>query len=315
MKQNYELKNDKIKERFLQYKKEHPEKMKNPLKFSWSNWGFGLEDFALSCDRLSRAGISYIELHGNHYGADLGYRPAEVKKVMDAYGIKVGGVCGMFSADNDLSSNRPVHRQAAIDYIKREAAFTAEVGGKYMLVCPAAVGRSQKYDDSELERSVDSLSRVADVFVEHKIRAAIEPIRSAETSLVHSVAEAQNYIAKLNHPGVQHINGDVYHMLVEESHIGEALLSAGKQLTNLHMADTNRCALGDGSLDLDTIIMALYLLDYNNDDSCFVTPEPLGPGGDPYPMQHSKTDPAILDKLVFDSVNYFRAREEIVRAM
>lgn len=315
MKQNYELKNDKIKERFLQYKKEHPEKMKNLLKFSWSNWGFGLEDFALSCDRLSRAGISYIELHGNHYGADLGYRPAEVKKVMDAYGIRAGGVCGMFSADNDLSSNRPVHRQAAIDYIKREAAFTAEVGGKYMLVCPAAVGRSQKYDDSELERSVDSLGRVADVFVEHRIRAAIEPIRSAETSLVHSVAEAQNYIAKLNHPGVQHINGDVYHMLVEESHIGEALLRAGKQLTNLHMADTNRCALGDGSLDLDTIIMALYLLDYNNDDSCFVTPEPLGPGGDPYPMQHSKTDPAILDKLVFDSVNYFRAREEIVRAM
>ena len=104
-------------------------------------------------------------------------------------------------------------------------------------------------------------------------------------------------------------------MLVEESHIGEALLKAGKQLTNLHMADTNRCALGEGSLDLDIIIMALYLLDYNNDDSCFVTPEPLGPGGDPYPMQHSKTDPAILDKLVFDSVTYFREREEAVLSM
>lgn len=315
MKQNFELKNEKIKEMFLQYKKENAKQLKKRLKFSWSNWGFGLEDFAVSCDRLNRAGISYIELHGNHYGDDLGYRASEVKKIMNNYGIEVGGVCGMFSADNDLSSNRPAHRQAAIDYIKREAAFTAEVGGKYMLVCPAAVGRSVKYDNSEFERSIDSLSRVADVFVEHQIRAAIEPIRSAETTLIHNVAEAQNYISTLNHPGVQHINGDVYHMLVEESHIGEALLKAGKQLTNLHMADTNRCALGDGSLDLDTIIMALYLLGYNNDDSCFVTPEPLGPGGDPYPMQHSKTDPSILDKLVFDSVNYFRQREEIVRSM
>lgn len=315
MKQNYELKTDKIREQFLQYKKEHPEKLEKKLKFSWSNWGFGLEEFSVSCERLQRAGISYIELHGNHYGPDLGYKPAEVKKIMDSYGIKVGGVCGMFSEDNDLSSNRPIQRQAAIDYIKREAAFTAEVGGKYMLVCPAAVGRSKKYDDSEFERSIDSLSRVADVFVENRIRAAIEPIRSAETSLVHSVAEAKNYIAQLNHPGVQHINGDVYHMLVEEGHIGEALISAGKQLTNLHMADTNRCALGKGSLDLDTIIMALYLLDYNNDDSCFVTPEPLGPGGDPYPMQHSKTDPRILDELVFESVNYFRQREEYVRNM
>ena len=204
---------------------------------------------------------------------------------------------------------------AAIDYIKRESEFTAAVGGKYMLVCPAAVGRPQKYDTSEIDRSIDSLSRVADVFVNYGIRAAIEPIRSAETSIVHSIAEANAYIDLLNHPGVQHINGDVYHMLVEESHIGESLLAAGKRLTNLHMADTNRCALGDGSLDIDTIIMALYLLGYNNDDACFVTPEPLGPGGDPYPAQNAKTDPAILDKLVFNSVNYFRAREEEVLAL
>ena len=61
--------------------------------------------------------------------------------------------------------------------------------------------------------------------------------------------------------------------------------------------------------------MALYLLGYNNDDACFVTPEPLGPGGDPYPAQHARTEPAILDKMVFDTVNYFRSREEAVLAL
>lgn len=315
MKQNYEIRTERIREKFIEYKKANPDRLKRRLKFSWSNWGFGLEEFSVSCERLNRAGISYIELHGNHYGADLGYRPAEVLKSCLNWGIKVGGVCGMFSADNDLSSNRHIQRQAAIDYIKREAEFTAEVGGKYMLVCPAAVGRAKKYDDSEIDRSIDSLSRAADVFVNFGIRAAVEPIRSAETSIVHSIADAKAYIERLNHPGVQHINGDVYHMLVEESHIGEAILDAGKRLTNLHMADTNRCALGDGSLDIDTIIMALYLLDYNNDPSCFVTPEPLGPGGDPYPAQNAKTDPKILDKLVFDSVNYFRAREAEVLSL
>ncbi|MBQ2764666.1 MAG: sugar phosphate isomerase/epimerase [Firmicutes bacterium] len=315
MKQNYEIKSDKIREQFLAYKKANPKLVEKRLKFSWSNWGFGLEPFEVSCERLNRAGISFIELHGNHYGPDLGYRPEEVRSIMNAYGIQAAGVCGMFSADNDLSSNRHIQRQAAIDYIKREAEFTAAVGGKYMLVCPAAVGRPKKYDDSEIDRSIDSLSRVADVFLEFGIRAAIEPIRSAETSLVHSVAEANAYIERLNHKGVQHINGDVYHMLVEESHIGEALLAAGKRLTNLHMADTNRCALGYGSLDIDTIIMALYLLGYNNDDSCFVTPEPLGPGGDPYPAQNAKTDPTILDQLVFDSVKYFKEREEAILAL
>lgn len=307
--QNYQKKDEAIRLAFEQLKREHPERLQKRLNFSWSNWGFGLEDFRVSCERLSRAGIRYIELHGNHYGPDLGYRAKEISAVMADNGIACGGVCGMFSADNDLSSNRHIQRQAAIDYIRREADFTAAMGGRYMLVCPAAVGRAGKYDDSEIDRSIDALSRVADVFVQTGVRAAIEPIRAAETSLVHTFAEAKAYIARLNHPGVKHINGDVYHMLVGESHIGQAIWDAGSMLTNLHMADTNRCALGNGSLDIDTIIRALYLIGYNN-DSCFVTPEPLGPGGDPYPAQNAKTDPAILDKLVFDSVRYFREREE-----
>lgn len=307
--QRFEIINQQIRDAFALLKKEHPERLEKRLNFSWSNWGFGLENFDTSCARLEKAGIHYIELHGNHYGPDLGYNAKEIKKIMADHGIACGGVCGMFSADNDLSSNRHIQRQAAIDYIKREAAFTAEMGGKYMLVCPAAVGRAAKYDDSEIDRSIDALSRVADVFVETGVRAAIEPIRAAETSIVHTFAEAKDYINRLNHPGVQHINGDVYHMLVGESHIAQALWDAGDMLTNLHMADTNRCALGDGALDIDSIIMALYLIGYNN-DKCFVTPEPLGPGGDPYPAQNAKTAPAILDRLVFDSVNYFRAREE-----
>ena len=307
--QRFERINQNIRNAFLEKKSNHPEQMRQRLKFSWSNWGFGLEDFDVSCARLEKAGIRYIELHGNHYGPDLGYRPGEIRAILADHGIACAGVCGMFSEDNDLSSNRHIQRQAAIDYIKREVAFTAEMGGKYMLVCPAAVGRPRKYDDSEIDRSIDALSRVAHLFTDYGVRAAIEPIRAAETSIVHTFAEAKDYIARLNHPGVQHINGDVYHMLVGESHIAQTLWDAGEMLTNLHMADTNRCALGDGSLDIDTIIMALYLIDYNNNENCFVTPEPLGPGGDPYPAQNAKTDPAILDKLVLDSVNYFRERE------
>ena len=96
------------------------------MQFSWSNRGFGLESFETSCERLEKAGVKFIELHGNHYVPDLGYNADEVRKIMDAHGIKTGGVCGMFSSDNVLSSNRHIKRQAAIDYIKREAEFTAK---------------------------------------------------------------------------------------------------------------------------------------------------------------------------------------------
>ncbi len=309
--QHFEEKNARIRDAFTELLKQKPEIRKTRLNFSWSNWGFGLEPLETSLARLEKNDIHYIELHGNHYGPDLGYRADEVLKMLNYHGIRVAGICGMFSQDNDLASNRPWHRQAAIDYIRREADFAQKVNATYLLICPAAVGRPKAYDESEIIRSTEALRIAADTLYERGIRGAIEPIRSAETSLVHTVAQAKEYISKLSHPGVQHINGDIYHMLTEEAHIPSAILDAGSQLTNLHMADTNRCALGDGSMDIDNIIRALYLIGYNN-PKCFVTPEPLGPGGDPYPAQNAVTDPQILDELVYKTVTCFREREEAV---
>ena len=309
--QNFEQKNKKIKDAFLELKQNHPEKFSKRLKFSWSNWGFGLESLETSAKRLEKAGIRYIELHGNHYGADLGYKPKETLDILNSCGIQVGGVCGMFSYLNDMSSNNPIQRQAAIDYLKRELAFCEEVGAEYILVVPGAVGRNAKYDDSEYERSVETLRIVADLFVKHGVKGAVEPIRSAEVSLIHTFEDAKRYIRDVDRPGIRHINGDVYHMQSEESHIGEAIVNAKDYLINLHMADSNRCALGLGSMDIDTIIMALYLIDYQG----YVTPEPLGPGGDPYPAQNGKTAPEILDALVNQSATYFREREEAVLAL
>ncbi|MHC4872410.1 MAG: sugar phosphate isomerase/epimerase family protein [Planctomycetota bacterium] len=310
-KQNFEIKNDKIREQFENIKKSSPEKLEKRLNLSWSNWGFGMESLETSVKRLAGAGVNYIELHGNHYGDDLGYKADEVLKILGDNNVKAAGVCGMFSAENDLSSNSGRSRQAAVDYLKRTIKFTSEVGGSYILVVPGAVGRPGAYDESEYLRSSETLRIVADLFAEYKINAAIEPIRSAEVSFCHTVADAEKYINMVNHPAIQHINGDVYHMQSEESHIGEAIIAAGKRLVNLHMADSNRTALGDGALDLDTIIMALYVTGYNR-DGCYVTPEPLGPGGDPYPAMFGQTPSEVLDKLVQQTAKYFREREEFL---
>lgn len=312
--QNYEKKNQAIRRQFAELKKNQPKRLKNRLNLSWSNWGFGIESLSASAARLAKHGVTFIELHGNHYGADLGYKPKETLKILGDNGVKVAGICGMFSPDNDLSSNRAIQRQAAIDYIRRELDFARAVKAGYMLVVPGAVGRPTAYDASEFFRSAETLRLVAGDFQKAGVRAAIEPIRAAEVSFCHTIADAQSYIAAVNHPGVQHINGDVYHMQSGEAHIGEAILSAGERLTNLHMADSNRCALGDGALDLDTLIMALYCIGYNQPGR-YVTPEPLGPGGDPYPAMNGKPDPALLDRLVGQTARYFREREEAVRGL
>jgi sugar phosphate isomerase/epimerase len=311
--QNWEEKAAAIRASFLAKRKSDPAAFRRRLNLSWSNWGFGIEPLAASAARLQRAGIRFIELHGNHYGADLGYRPAETRRVLADHGIAAAGICGMFSAENDLSSNRPHQRQAAVDYLKREVPFAAEVGAGYILVVPGAVGRPAAYDGTEFERSVETLRLAADLFTTHGVKAAVEPIRAAEVSFCHTVADAIAYIGAVGHAGVRHINGDVYHMQAEEEHIGEALVAAGERLTNLHLADSNRRALGLGSLDLDTIIRALYLVGYNSEGR-YVTPEPLGPGADPYPAMNGKPDEKALEDLVQQTARYFREREEAVLA-
>lgn len=309
--QNFEQKNEKILAAFSEIKKKDPRRLRRRIDLSWSNWGFGMESLSASAIRLAKNGVTFIELHGNHYGNDLGYKPAETLKILSGEGLKVAGICGMFSSENDLSSNSGISRQNAIDYLKRTIDFASAVKAEYILVVPGAVGRPQKYDDSEFDRSAATLRIVADLLVKHHIKAAVEPIRSAEVSFCHTVADAKRYIEAVNHSGVKHINGDVYHMQSEESHIGSAILDAGEMLINLHLADSNRRALGEGSLDVDTLIRALYIIGYNRPGH-YVTPEPLGPGGDPYPAMYGKPNPKLLDALVKQTISYFREREEYV---
>jgi sugar phosphate isomerase/epimerase len=310
--QNYQKQDIAIKETFLKLKKENPRMLQKRLKLSWSNWGFGMESIKVSLERLKKNGIGFIELHGNRYGEDLGYRPEELKSLLEDMDIKVSGICGMFSSESEFSSNSPSVRQRAVDYMRRNVELASIVKAKYFLVVPGAVGRPDPYDDMEFERSVETLSIVAGELKDANIRGAVEPIRSDEVSFCHTFSDAKDYIKALKSPGVQHINGDVYHMMHMESHIGRTIVDSEGLLTNLHMADTNRDALGGGFLDLDTIIMALYIIGYNDDDSAFVTPEPLGPGGDPYRAMYGNPDPERLDGLVQRTAEYFRAREEEV---
>jgi hypothetical protein len=110
---------------------------------------------------------------------------------------------------------------------------------------------------------------------------------------------------------VAHINGDTYHMLAGETHIGEAILEADALLVNLQIADTNRRALGAGLLDLDVVLMALYAIGYELRDG-YCTPEPLGAGGNPYAAMYEGTDPTVLDALVAQTATTFYDREAAI---
>jgi len=306
--QNYQKKNVEIIKKFIAFRKDNQD-IEEKLNLSWSNWGFGMEPLEEAAKRLQKHNIKYIELHGNRYGSDLGYDIKKAKKILNDHNIKVAGVCGMVFPESEFSSNKPHVTQRCIDYFRRNIDMGAELGGSYILFTPGAVGRPEKYDDYEFDRAAEAIRKLGDYFINHNVRAAIEPVRSEEVSFCHTFAEAKRLIKTIDHPGIQHIAGDLFHMLVGEENIASTILEYKDMLINLHIADTNRGALGRGFINLDLVLMALYLIGYNN-DSCFCTPEPLGPGGNPYTAMYGKPDKEILDELVRQTASYFYAREE-----
>lgn len=279
------------------------------LKLAWSNWGFGTEELSASAARLEANGVEHIELHGNLYSPDMGYRPDEVLRILGDHGVSVSGVCGMVTPNQEFAHLHPHVRQRAVDYFRRQVEFTAAVGGTYLLFGAGSVGRPVPFDSYELQRAADTIRLVADDFAAAGIRGAVEPIRPEECSVVHTFEEALDLLARVDHPAVQHINGDLYHMLSGELHIGATLLDHGHRMINLHLADSNRRALGRGLLDLDVVLMALYAIGYQRGDH-YASAEPLGAGGNPYAAMNLPPDTDRLDELVAVTATTWREREE-----
>lgn len=305
--------NKKIRDAFDELRKNHPERFEKRLNISYSNWTFGLESLEEAVKRMAKYNVEYIELGGDYGGKDVGYQAdlEGTKALLKKYDVKVSGICGFFGDSNALSTNNNFARQTAREYIIEEAKFCKAVGGTYLLVVPGTVGRAAPYDSSDYERSVRTLRSVADVFTETGVLCAVEPINSAEVPICSTVDSVLKYIKDVNHLGVQHINGDVFHMLCGEKHIGQAILDCGEHLVNLHVEDTNRMPLGNGMMDVDTIIRALYLLNYNRDGH-FVTGEPLGAGRDSYTIMYGRHPEAVKDQMLADTVGTLREREEAV---
>ena len=159
--QNYELKNEQIRSAFLELKRNHPERLERRLNLSWSNWGFGIEALTDSAARLRRAGIGYVELHGNHYGPDLGYKPDERD-----YGIAANILKNLKVESIRLLTNNP-------EKIQQLTAHGIKITERVPLIMePTEYNRS--YLETKAARSGHLLGKLAELTDISKIQSLSE---------------------------------------------------------------------------------------------------------------------------------------------
>ena len=317
--QRYEEKSQKIREAFLKLKQEHPERLKRRLDLSFCSQCFGIEDLTESIARLADCGYSYIEVPGNYGGPDSGHHIhlEEILKAMNQYDMKCSGVCPTDFESLAFTTFDYIMKQDVKNHIRGNVAFCKALGGSYYLITAGPCGVPAPGNAGDWERSVKLVREVADCFTENGIKCVIEPVLKAFMPICNNVEEAKQYIRDVDHPGLQHIYGDLQHFLAEEDHIGEAILNCGGQMLCIHIRDTNNgLHIGNGMMDLDTVIRALYLIGFNTEGhfvvgepnpSAYMQNVPFFSIGIPYPEEAKR-------RMAAEALEYFREREEEVLA-
>ncbi|MDI3472159.1 MAG: hypothetical protein PWQ20_337 [Thermotogaceae bacterium] len=282
------------------------------MGFFVNNWIFGDASIEEVIKRVTRIGFDGIEL----VGEPKLYKANYVKSLLEAHGLKVCSICGMFPGPDESDLRAACHpdpseRQKALDYIKSCIDLAAEVGARSVLVVPSLVGQPAYFRSKEedLEVSKEVMVKAAEYAKETGILLTLEPINRYEVGLINSLDEAIEYCKDINNEYFRTM-GDTFHMQIEEPDgIPNAIRRAGKYwFQHLHVADNTRRAPGMGTIPWREIIRALYDIEYEGAVSC----EPLPKGASPYEARKGKIPAEKLDEELEKGLTFLKHEKEIV---
>jgi D-psicose/D-tagatose/L-ribulose 3-epimerase len=149
----------------------------------------------------------------------------------------------------------------------RRAGELAREHGLGVSVC-AVIGPDRDLllaGEAERERDVDEIASVlrglGGYAADHGVVLGVETLNRFETSFLNTTAQALELLDRVDHPAVG-VALDLFHLGIEEKHVGDALRAAGRRLVHLQVAENDRGTPGTGSLPWDDVAKALREIDY-----------------------------------------------------
>lgn len=231
------------------------------MQIAAAHWMISESD-GLALPRLARAGCEAIALSGEpDRVGDWG----ELAARLDEHRLRVWSVLAMMEDDGrDLAASDAVVRKSACVYLKRTVDLAARLGGGVVTFTPAPLGRLEPAAAARTEwgRYVEGLRAVADHAAERSVVLALEPLIRFETYLLNRAEQALALLEDIDAENVG-LCLDTFHMHVEERSASDAIRLTGDRLFDLHIADSNRGAPGDGSIDWASIMSAVADVGYS----------------------------------------------------
>jgi sugar phosphate isomerase/epimerase len=266
-------------------------------------WIYGDAPLGETLGRIAAAGYDGVELPGEPGR----WAPQETRRLLGRHHLAplaLTASCMYPQTPRDLANPDPHIRLQAVRYVAGCLRFAAEIGSPLVQMLPSGETRLRPIAarDDEWRWSVEGMQTAAREAERLGVRIAVEPLNRYEAYLVTTAQDARAYVADVGSPWVG-ITVDVFHASIEEADVAGALRAAGPALWHVHLADTNRQALGRGHLDLRAVLEALQAIGYAGAGVLEVMP----PGPDPFSSIKDARSAAVLDQYLRESLARLRA--------
>lgn len=264
------------------------------------------EDISASIDRVARFGYDAIEVVGEPAVLDAG----RIKRLADDAGIAVSSICSIYTPERDLAHPDPAVRSATVQYVKDVVNFAATMGAPTVIVHPTACMKTQALASAEDERAwaVEGIRAAGEYAAKSGVNLSLECWNRYESYFMNRLEQAASLWGAigLTNGGIQ---GDTFHMSLEEASIPEAFRTYGHLLQHVHLADSNRAAPGAGHLDFRPIVQALLDVGYRG----YLSFELLPASADPFGAMKAGGQEAFFDRYTEQAIGHMKTIESDLR--
>ena len=221
--------------------------------------GWSHEECARAIARTAEVGYDLIEIPALDPGSiDTSF----TRKQLEKAGIGATSSLGL-DAETDISSNDREKEKRGQARLEQAVAVIRDIGATHM--CGILESAFQKYavptTAEGVKRACEVLARVAEKAATSNITLGLEVVNRYESNVLNTASQAVDMCKRIGAPNVK-VHLDVYHMNIEESDIGQAILDTGNYLGYFHTGDSHRGYMGSGSIDLAGVFRALVKSGY-----------------------------------------------------
>lgn len=231
------------------------------MKFSLCTAVYGMADLHKIINRAAELGFDAVELTAAlHLPVDsTAERRREVKGWIQSAGIECSALHYIWDGSVKLATSDKKEMERTVSYLNKVIDVASDMEAKTVIVGSGGTTRSfeKGQDREEVTKCMAQVIRTCGEHAEKSgVVLAMEAINRYETNFLNTMKEATEFAQMVDHPQVRTM-ADTYHLNIEEVNPAEEIRKYGHMLANLHLADSNRQAPGEGHFDFPSVAKAL----------------------------------------------------------